>query len=161
VIAPQPDTPLDRPSSGYTIESYPPVSGPLSLGQVLVVDDEPALLRALGQAIGHLGYKAVCVTPKGGYAVVAPPVRCGHFGSTSSDALGGGLRRLRRGSGAGSPFAAARRERFDSTVGRIALAPESSVSIVQGVVGDSSHRLPDPRLARDHAVGIAGPDAGV
>jgi putative nucleotidyltransferase with HDIG domain len=44
------------------IESYPPVSGPLSLGQVLVVDDEPAMLRALGQAVSRLGYQAVCVT---------------------------------------------------------------------------------------------------
>ncbi len=44
------------------IESYPPVSGPVSLGQVLVVDDEPAMLRALGQAIGQLGYEAVCAS---------------------------------------------------------------------------------------------------
>src|SRR5579859_1244330 len=44
------------------IESYPPVSGPDSLGQVLVVDDEPAILRALGHSISRLGYQAVCAS---------------------------------------------------------------------------------------------------
>jgi putative nucleotidyltransferase with HDIG domain len=43
------------------IESYPPISGAPCLGQVLVVDDEPAMVRALGQAISRHGYQAVCI----------------------------------------------------------------------------------------------------
>lgn len=44
------------------IESFAPVSGPPCRGHVLLVDDEPEFVRAMGRLISQLGYQAVCAT---------------------------------------------------------------------------------------------------
>jgi response regulator RpfG family c-di-GMP phosphodiesterase len=44
------------------IESFAPVAGSRCGGHVLVVDDEPDVLRALARILTRLGYQAVCAT---------------------------------------------------------------------------------------------------
>ncbi len=44
------------------IESFAPAAGSATRGRVLIVDDEPSPLRAMGRLVGQVGFQTVCST---------------------------------------------------------------------------------------------------